>query len=208
MTYRNERRPTSTPLLETAAPGAAASAALTERIRAAQSKRQAGAPDGGDGGAPRKKRRRRRGRRGRGGALPDRHIVEVAPDGNALPTGQTAAAQPARAIAPWNRKIAPPAVEPPPPHLRAIEEPAKPTKPVRRRRVPIAAQDEPTPQLATQTLPVLPPPGDAAPAKSTRKKAGATKGGTKKAGAKKAGAKKAGARKKSSASGSARKKKA
>ena len=97
-------------------------------------------------GAHRRRRRRRR-RHGRGapgeqpaataavpGAVPDRHIFRVAADGSAEPTGKTAPPEPVRAIAPWNRKAQPPAVEPPPPHLRAPEEGARPTKPARRPR--------------------------------------------------------------------------
>jgi len=102
----------------------------------------------------RRRRRRRRRRRGHGPALegvqatahdsstaavPDRHIFRVAADGSAEPTGETAPREPVRAIAPWNRKAQPPAVEPPPPHLRAPEENAKPTKPARRRRTAAAA---------------------------------------------------------------------
>ncbi|HET9394022.1 MAG TPA: Rne/Rng family ribonuclease [Candidatus Rubrimentiphilum sp.] len=101
----------------------------------------------------RRRRRRRRGGRGRGGhgqvqgqgapfpnapapppPVPERHIFRVARDGRAEPTGQTAAPQPIRAIAPWNRKLQPPAVEPPPPVLHAPEEVVQPTKPARRRR--------------------------------------------------------------------------
>ncbi len=103
----------------------------------------AASPDGE--GAHRRRRRRRR-RRGRGGAgaeqlaaaapsaVPDRHIFRVGADGSAEPTGETAPREPVRAIAPWNRKAQPPAVEPPPPHLRAPDEDTKPTKPARRRR--------------------------------------------------------------------------
>jgi ribonuclease G len=105
----------------------------------------------------RRRRRRRRGGRGRGQgqaqgapfpnapapppAVPERHIFRVARDGRAEPTGQTAPPQPVRAIAPWNRKLQPPAVEPPPPVLHAPEEKVQPTKPARRRtaKTPVAA---------------------------------------------------------------------
>ena len=109
-------------------------------------------------GEVRRHRRRRRRRRGRGGlgagvaaegmaasaptptpapaAVPDRHIFRVDPEGKAEPTGRTAPREPSRAIAPWNRKVQPPAVESPPPHLRVPEESAIPTKPARRRRTP------------------------------------------------------------------------
>ncbi len=92
------------------------------------------APDG----AGHRRRRRRRGRRGRGGAhaaggaMPDRHIFEVSPDGAAHPTGVTAAPEPSRAIA--RVPAAPPAVEPPPRSLSAPPEEPKRTKPARRRK--------------------------------------------------------------------------
>jgi ribonuclease G len=99
------------------------------------------APDGGG----HRRRRRRRGRRGRGGgsgtaggAMPDRHIFEVASDGAAHPTGVTAAPEPSRAIAPV-RAPAPPAVEPPPPSLSVPAEEPKRTKPARRRKAVAAA---------------------------------------------------------------------
>ncbi|HEV2261294.1 MAG TPA: Rne/Rng family ribonuclease [Candidatus Rubrimentiphilum sp.] len=89
----------------------------------------------------RRRRRRRRGGRGRHreGApatapVPERHIFRVTADGRAEPTGQTAPPPPVRAIAPWNRKLQPPATEPPPPVLQLPEEPVQPTKPARRRR--------------------------------------------------------------------------
>ena len=67
-------------------------------------------------------------------AVPDRHIFRVGADGHAEPTGTTAPPEPNRAIAPVRNRPQPPAVEPPPPHLRAPEEGARPTKPARRRR--------------------------------------------------------------------------
>ena len=106
-------------------------------------------PREGEGEQPhhRRRRRRRRGGRGRGGAgqahpapppVPERHIFRVARDGHAEPTGEIAPPQPVRAIAPWNRKLQPPAVEAPPPALHVPEEPVQPTKPARRRRTPKA----------------------------------------------------------------------
>ncbi|HET9097118.1 MAG TPA: Rne/Rng family ribonuclease [Candidatus Baltobacteraceae bacterium] len=142
--------------------------------------------EGGEGG--RRRRRRRRRRRGHGPgiegavpgaapgavpptAMPDRHIFRVGADGSAEPTGQTAPREPVRAIAPWNRKVQPPAVEPPPPHLRAPEENAKPTKPARRRRT--AAPEAPpvaSGQLgATRTAALPAPEPEAKPKRSTRK---------------------------------------
>jgi ribonuclease G len=130
----------------------------------------------------RRRRRRRRRRRGRGGAaaaeagapgpqqtpVPDRHIFRVSADGSAEPTGETAPREPVRAIAPWNRRPAPPAVEPPPPHLRAPEEGAKPTKPARRRR---PAAEEPVRrggELDASRTAALPAPEAQAPAKPKR----------------------------------------
>ncbi len=134
------------------------------------------APDGDP--HRRRRRRRRRGGRGRGeggtlGAvpspaqpaqptsppsMPERHIFRVARDGRAEPTGETAPPQPVRAIAPWNRKLQPPAVEAPPPALHVPEEPAQPTKPARRRRAPKA---EPVAALPAA-------PDEAKPKKTTR----------------------------------------
>ncbi|MEO6912639.1 MAG: Rne/Rng family ribonuclease [Candidatus Baltobacteraceae bacterium] len=68
-------------------------------------------------------------------AVPDRHIFRVAANGNAESTGRTAPREPSRAIAPWNRKVQPPAVDAPPPHMRAPEETTQVTKPTRRRAV-------------------------------------------------------------------------
>ncbi|MDQ6933540.1 MAG: Rne/Rng family ribonuclease, partial [Candidatus Eremiobacteraeota bacterium] len=92
-------------------------------------------------GGPRKRRRRRR--RGRPGDAPvaDRQIFRVAADGGAESTGEVSPSEPSRAIAPWNRKPAPPAVAPPPPHLRAPEEPVKITKVARRRRTPAPSSE-------------------------------------------------------------------
>lgn len=106
-------------------------------------------------------------------AVPDRHIFRVAADGSAEPTGETAPREPVRAIAPWNRKAAPPAVEPPAPSLRAPEEGAKPTKPARRRRTGAPAADEARTrggELTGPVTPALPAPEDGKP-KRGRKKA-------------------------------------
>jgi hypothetical protein len=66
--------------------------------------------------------------------MPDRHIFEVASDGVAHATGETAAREPSRAIA--RRSDTPPAVDAPPPSLSAPAEEPKRTKPARRRRAP------------------------------------------------------------------------
>ena len=136
-----------------------------------------------EGGHRRRRRRRRRGRRGHGGepqaasgqppAVPDRHIFRVGADGSAEPTGQTAPREPGRAIAPWNRKATPPAVEPPPPSLRAPEEGVKPTKPARRRRGGAAVEEPPKRggELAATVTPALPAPEAAKPKRVARKKA-------------------------------------
>ncbi|HET6894537.1 MAG TPA: Rne/Rng family ribonuclease [Candidatus Baltobacteraceae bacterium] len=133
----------------------------------------------------RRRRRRRRRRRGHGPgmegtmpsaptAMPDRHIFRVGADGSAEPTGQTAPREPVRAIAPWNRKAQPPAVEPPPPHLRAPEEHAKPTKPARRRRT--ATTEAPAGmggELAGSRTAALPAPEPEKPKRTRRTKAAA-----------------------------------
>jgi len=142
-------------------------------------------PHEGEGGRHRRRRRRRR--RGRGGAgveggapgappsaMPDRHIFRVGADGSAEPTGLTAPREPVRAIAPWNRKAQPPAVEPPPPHLRAPEENARPTKPARRRRTGAEAKSPAGRggELAASRGPAaLPAPETPEKPKRTRKKA-------------------------------------
>ncbi len=123
---------------------------------------------GADEEPGRRRRRRRRRRHGKGihpgeqvaatGSVPDRHIFRVAANGSAEPTGETAPREPVRAIAPWNRKAGPPAVEAPPPHLRAPEEDAKPTKPARRRRTAAAAQPSATAEIAASTTRALPAP--------------------------------------------------
>ncbi len=99
----------------------------------------------GDDGQVRRRRRRRR-RRGRGQlpdqaataaqTVPHRHIFRVDGSGGAEPTGRTAPPEPSRAIAPLERKAAPPAVEAPPPSLTVPEMPEKApkvAKPARRR---------------------------------------------------------------------------
>ena len=111
-----------------------------------------GVPDAptADEGQVRRRRRRRR-RRGRGGAaataadettpapgaaMPDRHIFRVDGNGAAEPTGKTAPPEPNRAIARFDRKAAPVAVEAPPRSLRVPEEPAQIATPTRRRGRP------------------------------------------------------------------------
>ncbi|HEY9180502.1 MAG TPA: Rne/Rng family ribonuclease [Candidatus Baltobacteraceae bacterium] len=145
------------------------------------------APQGHEGeGGGRRRRRRRRRRRGHGGAfegvqpqtpgaVPDRHIFRVGADGSAEPTGQTAPREPVRAIAPWNRKPQPPAVEAPPPHLRAPEEHAKPTKPARRRRGTVTAEPAAATggELASSRTAALPAPQPETPKRSRKKAADA-----------------------------------
>jgi ribonuclease G len=127
------------------------------------------APGTPEGEGVHRRRRRRRRRRGRGtapgaegaavpqpGSVPDRHIFRVAADGSAEPTGVTAPREPSRAIAPWNRKVQPPAVEAPPPHLRAPEEGAKPTKPARGRRGSAVAKPIRGGELESKRLTALP----------------------------------------------------
>ena len=68
-----------------------------------------------------------------------------------------------RAIAPWNRKLQPPAVEPPPPVLHAPEDVVQPTKPARRRRttktavaaLPAAPADEKPKRTRTRKTPAV-----------------------------------------------------
>ena len=164
---------------------AAAQAQPAERARVEAPHEHEHEHEGADEGG-RKRRRRRRRRRGRGGALegvqapgaaaqpakpsvPDRHIFRVGADGAAEPTGETAPREPGRAIAPWNRKAAPPAVEPPPPSLRAPQEDVKPTKPARRRRTPAAQAPVAGGELAKSTTRALPAPEEKpAPKRRTR----------------------------------------
>ncbi|MBC5829195.1 MAG: Rne/Rng family ribonuclease [Candidatus Eremiobacteraeota bacterium] len=151
----------------------------------------------------RRKRRRRR-RRGRGSEavavfptpappvdpvppdlppVPDRHIFRVAADGATQATGQTAPPEPSRAIAPWNRKPTPPAVEAPPAPLRAPEEPAKATKPAGRPRRVVAreaaASLESTPVRALPSAQSVPPEPAAPITARKRSSEGASKGAKK-----------------------------
>jgi len=68
--------------------------------------------------------------------MPDRHIFRVDGNGAAEPTGKTAPPEPNRAIARFDRKAAPVAVEAPPRSLRVPEEPAQIATPTRRRGRP------------------------------------------------------------------------
>ena len=133
----------------------------------------------GFGGRRRRRRRRRRGRgRGQGpvlegmaprdGAVPDRHIFRVDGGGAAYPTGETAPPEPSRAIATVPvARAHPPAVEAPPPSLTASGEPARTTRPSRRRRTGGAQADgAPAPIEAGAGVPALP-----APKRRTRKAA-------------------------------------
>ncbi|MDE2481303.1 MAG: Rne/Rng family ribonuclease, partial [bacterium] len=137
----------------------------------------------GEGGRRRRRRRRRRGRGGSGegqpstgslpmsSTVPDRHVFRVDGEGKAQPTGRTAPREPSRAIAPV--RAAHPAVEPPPPSLRAPEEDvrtAKPTtrRPRRRTNAGIAGELESTRMAA---LPPAEPVAEAKPKRTTRKKA-------------------------------------
>ncbi|MDQ2662630.1 MAG: Rne/Rng family ribonuclease [Candidatus Eremiobacteraeota bacterium] len=189
---------------------------------------QVQAPGEAGEGIHRRRRRRRRGRgRGRLGVpdastretapgapvLPDRHIFRVAPDGAAEPTGATAPREPSRAIAPWNRKIQTPALDAPPPHLRAVEDVPKPVKPVRRRTVRSTEPATPPAELTASPMTALPAPARArrtakAPAakKTTEKKVAAKKTPAK-AAVKKSPAKKAPAKKASAAKAPSRRKK-
>jgi len=160
---------------------------------------------------PRKRRRRRRHGRERtdihtpgpqpaAAPVPDRHIFRVATDGAAEPTGQTAAREPSRSIAPWNRRPAPPAVEPPPPSLQAPAEEVHVTKPVRRRRPASATVSG---ELPSAALPALSGTAGETAAPKSRAKSAAGAAKPKAAAAKKG----TGARKKSATSASGRKKK-
>ncbi len=102
-------------------------------------------PDGAEGDK-RPRRRRRRRRRGHGAAavdgaapraVPDRHIFRVNPDGSLVPTGETAPAEPSRALTPWRQPAGQVAIEAPPPALtappEAVNGDVRVTKPTRRR---------------------------------------------------------------------------
>ncbi|MFN2461679.1 MAG: hypothetical protein ABR591_13525, partial [Candidatus Velthaea sp.] len=130
------------------------------------------------GGVPgengdRKRRRRRRRRRGRGPqdgvaqaaqpaqtSVPDRHIFRVDSGGAAQATGETAPREPSRAIAPWARKTAHVAVEPPPPSIQAPDASpdVKVTRPARRRRSAGDGEPAAAAPLEAARLPVLPAP--------------------------------------------------
>jgi ribonuclease G len=104
-------------------------------------------PGATPGDQPRKRRRRRRRRRSNGafnphesqtgtsepGAVPDRSIFSVDPNGQTESTGNVAPPEPSRALAPWNRRPGHVAVEPPPPSLSAPEEETRIARPARRR---------------------------------------------------------------------------
>jgi len=100
--------------------------------------------------------------------VPDRHIFRVATDGAAQATGETAPPEPSRAIAPWNRKPTPPAVEAPPASLRIPEEPAKATKPARRPRSTVPDSGK-TVRLESTPVQALPS-ADAVSPESPRRK--------------------------------------
>lgn len=85
--------------------------------------------------------------------MPDRHIFRVDGNGAAEPTGKTAPPEPNRAIARFDRKAAPVAVEAPPRSLRVPEEPAQIATPTRRRGRPRKA-DSVQLELA-QVVPVV-----------------------------------------------------
>ncbi len=155
-------------------------------------------PVQGDEREGRGRRRRRRRRRGRSGeaapssgqhdgqsprdfepltgslpmnpSVPDRHVFRVDADGKAHGTGMTAPKEPSRAIEPV-RDARPPAVEPPPPHLKAPHEEPRPTKPARRRRSAAPASGV-AGKLETSRIAALPPPAQAVekPKRTTRKK--------------------------------------
>jgi ribonuclease G len=107
-------------------------------------------PPDGDEAQRRPRRRRRRRRRGHAGtaqdgtttprAVPDRHIFRVNPDGSLVATGETAPAEPSRAISPWRQTAGHVAIEAPPPALSAPPAPVdgdvRVTKPSRRRAAP------------------------------------------------------------------------
>jgi ribonuclease G len=138
----------------------------------------AGQVSDGEGGRRRRRRRRRRHGRAVTGseppttAVPERHIFRVAVNGSAEPTGETAPREPVRAIAPWNRKAQPPAVEPPPPHLRAPDETAKPTKPARRpRRAASAAPSTLRGELVPSDTKALPAAAQTVPKRSRKTRA-------------------------------------
>ncbi len=162
---RRRRRRRRGPGDAAAAPGTAALSAVPGRPAPAPAASAAVDADGdeeetvpgaaagivGEDGVVRKRRRRRR-RRGRGGAgtevaaatpldgesvVPERHVFRVNGAGATERTGTIAPRQPGRAIAPIERKAAPPALEAPAAILtlpEAAPEPAKVAKRAPRRR--------------------------------------------------------------------------
>ena len=126
----------------------------------------------GDGASQqRRRRRRRRGRGGRGqrpGAVPERNIFEVGPNGETHSTGVTAPPEPSRAIV--TRSATPPAVEPPPPSLSAPAEETKRTKPARRRR---AARSEAAGELEGTASPIALPAAEPKPRRTRKTEAAA-----------------------------------
>ena len=176
-----------------------------------------------------RRRRRRRGRRGRGGAgtgapgagapVPDRSLFSVGSDGAAKPTGRIVPPEPSRAIARYSAPT-PPAVEAPPPHLRAPHEEPQPTKPARARRPRAGKVTAEIPAIQRAALPAPPATEKPAVKRSTTKKATAPKAAAAKttttaakktpakkatSTVKKAPAKKAGAKKSPAASGAKKK---
>jgi len=109
---------------------------------------QPGQPPPGEGtGHRRRRRRRRRGRGGSGlgpdgtprppltgGTSPERSVFRVGSDGAVQPTGQTAPAQPSRAIVFVDQRPAAVAIDAPPPSLSLPEAPPNVAKPTRIRR--------------------------------------------------------------------------
>jgi ribonuclease G len=176
--------------------------------------------EGGRGGR-RRRRRRRRGRSAGGGgehaqvegltgslpvapSVPDRHVFRVDSQGSAQPTGRTAPREPSRAIAHVS-KAAPPAVEPPPPHLTLPAEEVGRTKPARRRRTKAGGVAG---ELETTVVRALPAPeGEAKPKRPRKKKADAETADAVAEPKKTSGVKKTSTRKKASTSTSTRKKK-
>jgi ribonuclease G len=175
-------------ILQTNVPeGAPAQASTLEAEGTAETAPRIG-PDGEEqigGGRRRRRRRRRRGRGGRhlgveggdqpsNGVVPDRHIFRVDGEGGAHATGEVAPREPSRAIAHVPKERAyPPAIEAPPPSLTAPAEPAKTTRPARRRRTTAANGESATASIEAGTeVPALP-----APKRRTRKAAAETTDG-------------------------------
>ena len=139
-------------------------------------------PPDGDEAQRRPRRRRRRRRRAHAGpaqdgtprAVPDRHIFRVNPDGSLVATGETAPAEPSRAIAPWRQTAGHVAIEAPPPALSAPPAPVdgdvRVTKPTRRRA---AAPRKASVSIEGTQMPALPSGEETAekPKRKTRKAA-------------------------------------